>query len=568
MGLRRMLLNKLTNRRRDPTDVFGLERSYLMSDTAASQNGANDATIPTPTVAAFSPNQQTASRTRNQQTILIHQKSPLLVATPPQVTRVLAYSHPFILPLNHLLGLFAWDTGDPWESFLFLVSFWCVLLYGNVVIRWMGPVVLVIALILGMYSRRYSPLSSSTWSDAKKIRKRADADSRKSLDEILDTLQSFTQRCDVLLDPFLRLTEYLSTQSSATSATTRPALTTLFIRILAFTPIWIACGLPPLRIITTQRVVLVFGTVVLSWHSVPARVSRTILWRSQTVRKTVALLTGLHFVPETSSIGKARPPLPPRNRTSAVQAAQTRAKDKRPNTAVRFTFTLFENQRRWIGLGWTPSLFAYERQAWTDEHLHTTPPPSEYDVPETDTDSTKWRWLPGSEWRVDGANTEKEKSAKRIGGGGGGDESGWVYFDNKWLDGRKEDGWSRYTRRRKWVRDAELIELNPDGTEVQYSETTAETSSIDSATTTPRKRGWFGGSGSSAKLPPTPSGHAHNKSISSVVNASDASSMHGSVGSTRSRMSADEEDVQTPLERYKQYDWDRSLNEGIVSQLS
>ncbi|KAI7053100.1 hypothetical protein KC352_g45299, partial [Hortaea werneckii] len=45
---------------------------------------------------------------------------------------------------------------------------------------------------------------------------------------------------------------------------------------------------------------------------------------------------------------------------------------------------------------------------------------------------------------------------------GGGDESGWVYFDNKWLDGRKTDGWGRYTRRRKWMRDAELVEISPD----------------------------------------------------------------------------------------------------------
>ena len=228
-----------------------------MSDTNSqqpngSQPGASSAT-PAPTYAAFSPNQQTASRTKKQQSVLIHQKSPLLVSTPPQVTRALAYSHPFILPLNHVMGLLAWNTGDPWESFLFMSSFWFVVLYGDPLLRWTGPVVLVAGLIFGMYSRRYSPLSSTVWSAAKKSRKRADSEQRKSLDEILETLREFTQRCDVLLDPFLRLTEYLSTQSTATSATTRPALTTLFIRILAFTPIWILLTLPPIRIITTRR---------------------------------------------------------------------------------------------------------------------------------------------------------------------------------------------------------------------------------------------------------------------------------------------------------------------------
>ena len=32
----------------------------------------------------------------------------------------------------------------------------------------------------------------------------------------------------------------------------------------------------------------------------------------------------------------------------------------------------------------------------------------------------------------------------------------------KWNDGRRgQDGWGRYTRRRKWYRDAELIEVSP-----------------------------------------------------------------------------------------------------------
>ena len=34
------------------------------------------------------------------------------------------------------------------------------------------------------------------------------------------------------------------------------------------------------------------------------------------------------------------------------------------------------------------------------------------------------------------------------------------YLDNKWHDGRRgQDGWGRYTRRRKWYRDAELVEI-------------------------------------------------------------------------------------------------------------
>lgn len=37
----------------------------------------------------------------------------------------------------------------------------------------------------------------------------------------------------------------------------------------------------------------------------------------------------------------------------------------------------------------------------------------------------------------------------------------------KWNDGRRgQDGWNRWTRRRKWYRDAELVEVPPGGLDV------------------------------------------------------------------------------------------------------
>ncbi|KAI7469845.1 Pex24p-domain-containing protein [Hortaea werneckii] len=463
-----------------------MSNEYSPSQHRGSNSGAasqyqpdapGSAASPQPTVAAFAPNQTTARGTHgHRSSVIIHQKSPLLIATPPQVTRALAYSHPFILPLNHFAGLISWTTGDPWESFLLVCAFWFTVLYGDHVLRWGGPLLVVAVIILGMYTRRYSPLSSTTWAGEKSgKRARSNSEGRKSLDEILETLQTFTARSEVLLDPFLRMTEFLSTQSSATKATTRPALTTLFIRILACTPLWILLTLPPFYILTTKRLVLALGTLMLSFHSRPARVTRTLLWRSRTIRSLASLLTGLDFPnpSATSTPGKA-PPLPRRPNSDATSTSIGTFASKPTSTSpgIRFTFTLYEHQRRWLGLGWTSSLLSYERQNFTDEHLNPAPSPSDFTLPDTTEDmpqasatATRWRWVPGSEWKVEGATSkgrEKEKSAKRLGGGGGGDESGWVYFDNKWLDGRKTDGWGRYTRRRKWMRDAELVEISPD----------------------------------------------------------------------------------------------------------
>ena len=380
------------------------------------------------TTAVFSPTSSFASpTTRQRSTILVQRKSPLLVATPPAVTRALAFSHPFILPANKLAGLLSWSSGDPWESFLLVAGFWAIVLYGDVVIRWAGPILFVTALILGMYSRRYSPLSSTGWTGEKQKgheKKSSESSSirhQKSLDEIVETLATMTTRCNLLLEPFLQLTDFLSTQRTATSATTRPALTALFIRILLVTPVWIILTSFPIQIITVRRVVLAIGTLSLTWHSRPARVSRIILWRSKIIRRLASVITGLNLGNDDSSASKGEPPpLPPRGKSQHDVAKSFAVRDGAQSSGVRFTFVVFENQRRWLGLGWTSSLFPNERAAWTDEHLNPSDSKEHFALPEVDNQSAKWRWVPGSEWRAEGSG---KKAAV--------DGDGWIYYDNK-----------------------------------------------------------------------------------------------------------------------------------------
>ncbi|AEO64440.1 uncharacterized protein THITE_2142339 [Thermothielavioides terrestris NRRL 8126] len=514
----------------------------------------NDGSATNTTYAAFSPatlsttTPSATSAAKRRSTILVHQKSPLLLATPPQITRALAYSHPFLLPLNRLVGLITWTTGDPWESFLLVAAFWAAVLYGDIIIRTAGPVVLVLVLIGGMYGRRFSPLSSSGWSEpglgsadgsasaseakgAKATRKsknlkvdglpdrNAKASNgsagagaaggaggaaghkrnqgsisevtntrhQKTLDEIVETLREFTARCNILLEPLLELTDFLSTQRTPTSATTRPALTTLFVRILLCTPFWFCLTLPPLRIITTRRVILILGTILLTWHARVIRVTRAILWRSATIRRVLALVTGLQFeglskTPSASlavATGSAASSAASSNkaksssssgpgkasRESELTKALRRARGGR-GTGVRFTFIIYENQRRWIALGWTSSLFAYERPAWTDENNNPVPPRHEFELPEVEDGSNmRWQWAEGSRWRVDGVPDEavmtgdNEEEEWDYDGPGG--RMGWIYYDNKWQNGRRgQDGWGRWTRRRKWYRDAELVEAD------------------------------------------------------------------------------------------------------------
>ena len=479
-----------------------------------------------PTIAAFSPSNTSgySASVKQRSTVIVHKKSPLLVATPPQITRALAYSHPFLLPLNKLLGLLSWSTNDPWESFLLVAGFWFVTLYGDDVLKYGGPIILVTFIILGMYSRRYSPLSSTSKTGDKLGHKRdlsETAAQHKSLDEIVETLQELTGRCNLLLEPFLIMTDFLSTQRTATSATTRPALTTLFIRILLVTPGWVLLTLRPLYLLTGRRIVLLTGTIIFSWHSRPAKITRVILWRSVFLRRLAGLITGLNFPTPGAEIRTNMS----RRKSQAGRASEVATKNRSPG--VRFTFILYENQRRWIGLGWTTSLFAGERGPWSDEHLNSAPSKDEFELPDVEGGFAKWRWVRGSQWHIEGGDAKQHKrSGSKTGPAGAlspktteeADGGGWIYYDNKWNDGRREDGWGRYTRRRKWYRDAELVEVTAS---VDASPAATSHNSDDEAEKIRKAREYASGlnvdladSVATIKAPQTPKRPSHSRTTS------------------------------------------------------
>jgi len=108
-------------------------------------------------------------------------------------------------------------------------------------------------------------------------------------------------------------------------------------------------------------------------------------------------------------------------------------------------------------------MVGYERSPWTDEHLNASTDTLHFQLPRVEGGMAEWRWVEGSEWHIEvpdvpqSSANKKGKKAANID-----DENAWVYYDNKWQDPRRgQDGWSRYTRRRKWVRDAELVDVEP-----------------------------------------------------------------------------------------------------------
>jgi Integral peroxisomal membrane peroxin len=107
-------------------------------------------------LAQFAPGHQpvgTTPRTPDTNTI------NLLDSTPPQIVRALAQAEPLIRGLNTLLGVMTWTSGQDWLSFLFVVGWWVMCLYGSWIIKFIGNFVpvLVIAGLYGLHQACNTP---------------------------------------------------------------------------------------------------------------------------------------------------------------------------------------------------------------------------------------------------------------------------------------------------------------------------------------------------------------------------------------------------------------------------
>lgn len=253
----------------------------------------------------------------------------------------------------------------------------------------------------------------------------------------------------------------------------------------------------PIASLTLRHVLLVVGVVALTWCSPWASLLRAALWRSAYVRR--AVLGTVRVLSGSDTLASAISPL----RTKPEKGAPTLVRE------TEFVFEIYENQRWWIGLDWTAALLPQERPSWSDSECQAVAPPASFSLPAAsrvatpssrtpghdDVRTAVWRWV-DSEWHVAGiatitssSYTPKEEmqasEAQRLsetitakqdepvvppellhvarpasepGVSLDVDAEGWQYGDNTWEKLSKQSGMGRYTRRRRWLRKAVLIE--------------------------------------------------------------------------------------------------------------
>ena len=167
------------------------------------------------------------------------------------------------------------------------------------------------------------------------------------------------------------------------------------------------------------RIILALtGTVILTWKARWAIVLRRALWRSAHIRWAIyhawARLSGQPLPPIIHS---------PQSQSEAQLASVSASTQALPATSLRFLFTIYENQRWWMGLDWTAALLPGERPSWCSASQQPAAPPSSFALPAATTVYTlapdgkqrlkrtaRWRWEE-PEWRVvvrtEGAGTSR-----------------------------------------------------------------------------------------------------------------------------------------------------------------
>ncbi|ODV79677.1 Pex24p-domain-containing protein [Suhomyces tanzawaensis NRRL Y-17324] len=361
------------------------------------------------------------------------QTSPLLSATPPTVAKALIKAYPYLLIVNKLLSIATWTNDDYWINIIILSVFSLVVLYFENLIVWFGHIIIVGIITL------YAVLNNMIVEETKL---------HPTLDDVVQALTATCIKADMLLNPITSL-------SLTASDIKRLLFTTLFL-----TPLYL---IATLLIIKPKIILLVSGLYVLSYHSAYSRVTRRIIWKIKLARVICFYLTGLDFLQAKNHSLFA----------AAFAKVQKNAgfDSSSGNKPVRFTYVIYENQRRWLGVGWTSNLLSYERTPWTDEFLNESSSIETFRLPNTgDTlnnplessskiNGASWKWVDKT-WRLDltsdGAITLANNKRSKTTANPSADE-GFIYYDNTWKKPSTEDSYSKYTRRRRWIRTAELV---------------------------------------------------------------------------------------------------------------
>lgn len=349
--------------------------------------------------------------------LLKNSNNNLLLIDNPILSSILSKIFPYLLIFDNLLEVLTWTNDDPYTNILVII------IYSIVVNYWHRMSLIALPIIISIAFSYTIWLVNSIIFDIK-------FNEKPTIDEILHTLHNITVRFEMLLKPIKR--QNLKARNYAQIFIVSVLLTPLHLIIIKF-------------FISPSKYLWLAGLFLLTYHSPWSYSIRRLLWRSIYVRVFVFYLTGLEIKLNSSNKSKPINLNLMEDTLSGFKVIEKKIElPTKLNQVIKFE--VLENERRWLGIGWSHILLPNERSNFCFENslIETTDIKSfQPPVFSNDIYTYKWEWL-DTKWTID-----KEYSKNK--------NNGWKFFDNNWENGDYVDGFSKFTRSRKWTRKSKLI---------------------------------------------------------------------------------------------------------------
>lgn len=349
-----------------------------------------------------------------------------LLVENPILALALSKLFPYLLLMDNLLEIITWTNEDPYLNVIIIIGYSIIVMYWNHISLIALPLLMTLGFTYTIW------LINSIIYDTK-------FNEKPTIDEILQTLHNLTVRSEIMLRPInkpnLKFRNFVQ----------------IFIVAFMLTPINILISK---YLLSPQKFLWIFGVFLLTYHSPWSFLIRRLLWRSKYIRIGVFYLTGLNFKMSVTNDASVKSQISVDDENGSVNEVVNtlngfKVLSKRVETPTKLNqiiqFEILENERRWIGLGWSKYLLPTERSNYCYaeslievKDLHSFQPP----LIENDLYNYQWEWLDNT-WSID-----KEFSKKN---------NGWKFYDNNWENEDFADGFAKFTRSRKWIRRSRLI---------------------------------------------------------------------------------------------------------------
>lgn len=339
----------------------------------------------------------------------------LLLATPPALIKLFALSAPIINVAATFALLVTWKHPNFWGSLLVLLGWWGVCLFGYwVAVYGLNAAILAFILVDYLSTARRGNASAAA---SLRHRPRPATLSPSAYAQLLVSASVVAEHVQAFRTSVVHPLSLHFSFSPLRPSTPAPAYDTAWFLVTSY-PFYLALTF----FVPVKYLFLALGTVAILWQAPFFATLRSILWRSAFIRWICHLLVGVlrggkgvrqewrrtrsglgipgligtvakkedSIVIEerpvklkkrsssttTPVLASSTPAAPPSeaaasSSTPAVVAAAVEAMespaddiDESSGEDVEVQFTVFENQRWWVGLDWTQALLPGERASW------------------------------------------------------------------------------------------------------------------------------------------------------------------------------------------------------------